>query len=305
MAIIKNIYNMLKGKNTQIVKFEYRYIGSIGGGSYTYTVERDSENRKTIFTLYEMERRGKENLVTEMESDFIDKLYSLYNKHKLHRWNGYYKSSHHILDGNGFSLYIKFANGHTISAHGSNSFPFGYRKFKEDLENLFSTPVEKLHEMDRVNKIKNGVKGELLNAMFSIVQYGTYGRNEYYIRVSKYDKKTCNIDINIKNKNGEFSLDSCRYYKSLPLDAIDMERFKSIIQECDIIQWTDYHKNSSDSINREWFQIDFSFEEGEILAYGSEPPENYDKFKTLFMQTTKEILDDLKQNYNLETDSDQ
>jgi hypothetical protein len=45
-------------------------------------------------------------------------------------WDGYYKSDPDVLDGASFSMTLKI-DDRTISAHGSNSWPNNYHKFRE------------------------------------------------------------------------------------------------------------------------------------------------------------------------------
>ena len=67
----------------------------------------------------------------------------LIKKHRLDMWNGFNKRDEGVLDGSGFSLYVRLASGKTVNASGYGRFPKGYDNFVKDLMKLRSAVAAK------------------------------------------------------------------------------------------------------------------------------------------------------------------
>ena len=67
----------------------------------------------------------------------IKKTIELLNKYKIVKWNNFNKSDNSVLDGNAFSLYIKYNNEKNISANGYMRYPENYKGFKDSIIKLF------------------------------------------------------------------------------------------------------------------------------------------------------------------------
>ena len=63
-------------------------------------------------------------------------------KLRVQTWDGFDKANKHALDGWSFDLLIEKAEGGTIKAHGTNSYPKNYREFEELLEVQVFGPKE-------------------------------------------------------------------------------------------------------------------------------------------------------------------
>ena len=66
-------------------------------------------------------KKGGEALYYEM-AEFFDKI-------EIEKWDGFSKSNSMVLDGYTFSFEAETADGKTIYAHGSNSYPSHYDDF--------------------------------------------------------------------------------------------------------------------------------------------------------------------------------
>lgn len=92
---------------TRLVYFSYSHNGMYSESCYRYTFE-DPQG------LVELEK-----IVEECN---------------VRKWNGFSKTARGVLDGEGFSLYLKYSDGTTVSASGSNAFPKGYGDFELKLQ---------------------------------------------------------------------------------------------------------------------------------------------------------------------------
>ena len=56
------------------------------------------------------------------------------------------------------------------------------------------------------------------------------------------------------------------------------------------MKWYNWDKAAEDYNNAEWFQLSFSFEEGNMNAMGTEYPENYDEFRSEVLQHIVRVI---------------
>ena len=278
-----------------IVRFEYRYNGSIGGDSFSWEAERVDNGVR--LTAEEMVHREYGEMTRETDESFMARLETLYREQKLARWNGFDKFNRHVLDGSGFSLYIKFADGGRLSAHGSNSFPGGYREFKEKLREIFVPEVEKMHDDARAKLIEKGISGKLDFIMATFKQQGSSGSDSYEALISTRGVRMKNFDVTIRSVSGEFiAPGEYRVYRDVPDEAIGFERFDEIMKRHGIIRWINYDKAAKDYNNSEWFQLSLGFDEDYVNAHGTEHPDGYDAFRHDFLSelaaATQRVLRD-------------
>ena len=130
-------------KDLPIEKFVFNHDGTRGGDSFEWTISREDDgsirftNRNYIYREYD-------NLSDTVPAAFMDSLEILCRQYNVHRWNGFRKNNRLVCDGTGFSLFIRYANGKTVEAHGMNCFPRNYGSFREDLYELCKPVVEQL-----------------------------------------------------------------------------------------------------------------------------------------------------------------
>ena len=282
-----------------ITSFSYSYIGSIGGGSYTYSVNAAETGAATL-TVEHMEHRDYGELTGELPDGFLTELYRIYKECHIAAWNGFNKYNPHVCDGDGFSLSIGFVDKKSVSAHGSNSFPRGYRNFCEQMEALFKPEVEKLFEKARQQRIAQGLDAELDSIFAFFKQRGTSGADEYDIMLYKKGVRSCNFDLKIKSVSGEFfPKGTKRYFCEVPNEALDYAGFDAICKKYDVIQWYDYDKTAKDYNNSEWFQLSLGFGGTYVNACGTEHPAGYDGFRQEFLGHLREVVDNAVANYGV------
>lgn len=132
--------NLGKGKKAKentsgISYFDYSFDGSIGGNNYSYIVKKNNDT--FIFSFNSMLYRYLEITELQISKDIIDQLNDACLKYKIAEWDGYSRYNKYVLDGESFSLYIKFNDGKSISASGHNAFPSNYSEFCNSIDLIF------------------------------------------------------------------------------------------------------------------------------------------------------------------------
>ena len=277
-----------KDNTSGIVSFRYSYDGSIGGNNYAYEVKL--EDGKVLFTYESMEHWDYGEMTCEVPADVLAGLEAIYREFRLATWDGYSKYNSWVSDGEGFSVSIGFADGASMSAHGTNAFPKGYRDVRARFDALFAPFVEQLLEAQRQAKIAEGIHGELSSVMFTIVQHGESGHDEYHVLLTREGVRTYNFDVRVQSRSGEYlPVGEYSVYRSVPDEVLDFPAIQAMVEQYGLIGWYAWDKAAEDYNNAEWFQISFGFagegdDEGMTLnAMGSEHPEGYDGFRHAFL----------------------
>lgn len=292
------IGNKAVSNESGIVTLNYSYIGSVGGGSYTYDISKDGD--RYYFTFEGMDYHDYPEMRAELAEGDLEKINQLYLDMHIAAWDGFDKTNTMVCDGSGFSFSLTFEDGKHLNAQGTNAFPDGYREFTDALEKLLLPYKERVTEDGRQYIIEKGISGELTSVFVNIVQHGNSGRDSYAICLYDSGIRQNNFDVTIDSDSCEFfEKGKSVYYTTLPDEALCFDKIKTLIEKYDLIKWYDYHENADDYGNAEWFQISMSFEDGEISAYGTLHPDNYDEFRTDFLKLIAEVIEDAKNNYGL------
>ncbi|MBO4734308.1 MAG: hypothetical protein J5662_07515 [Clostridia bacterium] len=125
-----------------IAEFVYNYDGTIGGNNYSYGVS--DKNGAVTFTYKAIRRRDLGETEITVDNSVLDRLNQLYYKYRIAAWNGYSKYNSRIRDGKAFSLYIKFKNGKSLHAGGTNAFPARYGEFTEEMKSVLDPLRDKI-----------------------------------------------------------------------------------------------------------------------------------------------------------------
>ena len=295
MSLLSILGINASANNDGIKHFEYRYRGSIGGDSFSIEVNRATDTTPATITLDYMQHRDYGKLSSSVNEAFIDSIEALCEKYDIQKWDGFNETNHEVLDGSGFSLYVKYESGKSVNAYGNNSFPAGYRKFRSDLDELIKPEKERLFEEARQKKIEQGVEGKLKHMMINFIQHGNSGYDRYEIMISEPQSDRSNINVTVSSGNGDFFPKGHHiYYGTATNEEIGWDKFEALIKKYKIVTWMDYHKTAEDYSNAEWFQLGLSFEKGYISAMGSLPPDsNYDAFRHDILKLLAEMINKL------------
>ena len=187
--------------------FEYRHIGTIGGDSHSFFVDGRND---TVTLSYEdllMYETGK---ITEpVDSTILEQLTDLCARHNIDRWDGIDEVNREVLDGSGFSLYVKYDDGKRISAHGMNAWPEGYRAFVKEMYTILEPAKEQAFESARQKKIQQGVQGPLEELYLEFHQRGESGDGDIEIalfRLKGGNRNKLNVDCRSHSGALPFSL---------------------------------------------------------------------------------------------------
>lgn len=266
-----------------IKEFSFNFDGTIGG-MYNWTIKREDDG-SARFKLEDHMRRDYSDLSDTVSAEFMDSLENICRKHSVYKWDGYNKYDRRICDGRGFSLYIKYEDGRSVNAHGMNKFPSGYHEFKDDLEALCEPVCEHLFELGRLQKIEQGVKGDMRSLIVSFASHAPGPIYHYKFFFLRDDLRDNNVDIEIKHSDGAIIPEGDhRFYCRASNDKMKWDKFAALVHKYQLIQWCEWDKHDEENKTAEWFQVAFSFDEGIINASGTAHPENYDAFREEFLQ---------------------
>lgn len=73
----------------------------------------------------------------KVDDEILSNILNSFDKFDVYSWDGFNECDEEVLDGMGFSLYVKLTDGRVISATGENVFPKNYREFKNEILGLF------------------------------------------------------------------------------------------------------------------------------------------------------------------------
>lgn len=120
--------------DAQMTSFTYTHSGMHSGSIYTWEACRTEDGAWVCISLL---GSGMTFEHVMEEADYTH-LGTLVDRYDLWHWAGFEKTNTRVMDGESFSLDIRFADGTAILAKGSNSFPDGYRELMDELHGIFS-----------------------------------------------------------------------------------------------------------------------------------------------------------------------
>ena len=274
-----------------IAYFSYNYGGSIGGDSWTVEIERQ-EDDSALICYDAMEYGDLGTMEMAAGKELFDELERIYAEHELYRWEGYSKYDTGVLDGSGFGLNITFLDKKHMSASGDNVWPDGYHDFISDFRNTVAPYLQEMLDKAAQEKIEEGVSGPLQYVMINYMQRGDSGSDKYEILLMRQrEGGRKNFDVRITSESGEFiEPGTYNYYYDLPDEEIGFEEIAALFEKYELMKWYNWDKAAEDYNNAEWFQLSFSFEEGNMNAMGTEYPENYDEFRSEVLQHIVRVI---------------
>ncbi len=117
--------------------FKYSYsVGYYKDASVSYEIEYKDDKYYFYFKDKGIPEENKKTYT--LSEDNIKELIDIFNKHKINKWDGFEKSNKNIMDGNSFTLKIKYNSDKDVYAHGYMVYPSNYREVKTDIENFFN-----------------------------------------------------------------------------------------------------------------------------------------------------------------------
>ena len=254
--------------------FEYYGSGMAINDMFSYEFTKEDEGVRFEYDFYIQNEEAQGEAM--LDPSYIDELVRLSDKYDmLLKWDGFDKIAEDVLDGNGFSLYMGFEDGSSMSAHGSNEFPDGYRYFEDDFRALIDKIVEEQGIFDKL--FPKVIESEELS--FISIDFNTRGEEKFEFML-RPDAPNENIDTcKIRSQYDERKLfggeteDHFSKKAGFSLDAV-----QAVMKKYNIASWNGY--NGYDEASNEYFSIFAEYASGErITASGSLTPENYEEFK--------------------------
>ena len=116
----------------------FRFFFTQGYAMYADTsYELDVADGKITATYKPWGAPNENALSKEVSEEFRTKLQDILKELEVGKWNDFDKVDKNVLDGDSFSLSIRFENDDSISASGYMKWPNNFRDFKEKVSALF------------------------------------------------------------------------------------------------------------------------------------------------------------------------
>ncbi len=268
--------------------FYYSYNNSFGEGSYYYLIE----DGKLQYDDY----YGIDNpMITSIDPEAMEKLEQICST--ISDWDGFSETDEDVLDGDGFSLTVNYADGCSINAYGSNAYPEGYSEFDDSIKELFEPYAEAARKERLGSIIEAGINGQLDGFIVTFIQNGSSGDDRYEFFSYHRDDGSDYYEVSIQSESGEF-IEQGQYGidSDVPSGLISYEGIETLLDKYEIIRWFGYDEASEDYNNSEWFQLCFWFDDGfQLDAMGSEKPDHYDEFRSELLTLLVDSVSGYKQ----------
>ncbi len=122
-------------KNTKSFYFHYD-TGTYMNGYVNYRI--DLKDDKYIARFKPDLVPSGEELIKEIDKEYVLKIEEIMTKYKVYTWDGFKKSDSRVLDGRSFSFSYYSTDGKTIEAHGYMVWPKNYGEFKKEIIDIFN-----------------------------------------------------------------------------------------------------------------------------------------------------------------------
>lgn len=269
----------------KITSFSYSYRNSFGDGTFTATVEKDENG---ISFIYEEPYGVFTYEPVPMEEACLQALEQLCADNKSERWDGYHKSNPDVLDGDGFSLDVKYETWKQ-STSGSNCAPRGFWEFRDGMQAILNPYIEKAKEAARQEYLKREHSDKLDSFMMNFCNSDYPKDHEIFTRAYENDGSYfLDYRITLKNDNiykaGEY-----RFSGKVEKDIVDFDRISDIIKRYNISKYNDTNEHEKGG---EWYQINYSYDDGFRIGFsGSKPFENYEGFRKELLEMIFELVE--------------
>ena len=108
---------------SDIVYFSFSERGTVAEPAFEYKIRRDESGAASFSYSLDYAQRMGSGVLTEQQ---VATLKRALIDADVAQWDGFHKSNPAVLDGYGFSLVVRYADGTSVNASGSNMTPNGY-----------------------------------------------------------------------------------------------------------------------------------------------------------------------------------
>ena len=120
----------------------FSHSGSSIDQCFSYTASMQDGVMLADFSLYGLE----EITGVPLDADETQAVLALPLLADFSLWDGFHRTNSDVLDGDSFSLTLRFADGTEIAASGSNAYPEGYQAGYTAIRDCFD-PIIKRHRL--------------------------------------------------------------------------------------------------------------------------------------------------------------
>ncbi len=141
----KTTVNVDELDGANIKSFYLTYTNGYMMNAYTiYQITYENEKYLAKIKPYGVDE--EDDLIIEVDEEFIKEIVNILKKYNVNKWNGFNKTDHGVLDGDSFSFSLTLNNDKEIEASGYMRWPENYRDVVNEISPLF---------MDIYNKEKD------------------------------------------------------------------------------------------------------------------------------------------------------
>ncbi|MGN0388463.1 MAG: hypothetical protein ACI4ER_06575 [Suilimivivens sp.] len=254
-----------KEEPMEITAFSFSHSGMSMDQCYSYTVTKEGDGVRFQAEL----SAGNTEVDVIIDEPVLAQLSEIADTYEIKKWDGFHKTNSMVLDGDGFGLSVTYADGSSISAGGSNSFPKGYGEAAGEITSLFDGLVKEYGNLypktlssDELDFVMISLSLSVTKKCSVMAYHASDGRVKISINISGYE---------------EFDLEE-NYAFTGYCDTFPFEEIQAVIRKYDVPTWNGWDKTAENYSECEWFQIEFGYASDEsISAMGTLYPENYEE----------------------------
>ena len=117
-----------------IVSLSYAEYGTMAEPFFSYDIFTTEDNRVVLSYRTDLGQSSGTVALSQAQLAFLGEALS---DAGVASWDGFSETNPYVLDGESFSFHMETADGASVSASGSNSYPKGYRDTSEAIKAAF------------------------------------------------------------------------------------------------------------------------------------------------------------------------
>ena len=222
------------------------------------------------------------------DAKLMDRVREILETNEVGSWNGFHGNNFMVLDGGGFSMYVEFADGTTLSASGENYFPANYQTVASELTELIQ-PTKKLWYEEQYPKVIEDTNMDSFS--FRVYPRFSSERFECSFETRPDDPGTPYMRATIRNGNIDYF-----FYGAIPEPPY--EALQEIVEKYHLAAWNGYNEFLSSDESDKSFSLSVQYESGEsIFANGSLLPEHYEEVENELVQVIWSYIQEHKDEF--------
>lgn len=147
LLVLRN--HMVLANASPLKSFSFSTAGMSRYEFREFTVQKEEQGLSLKIDVWvEKDGEGQQVTIDKIvdEPQLFTGLENLIVQLNLEEWNGFNKTNHHVLDGDGFGFLAVYEDGNAIRARGTVSHPKNYQQVRTAIFDFFKPYVEKYNE---------------------------------------------------------------------------------------------------------------------------------------------------------------